>query len=209
MCLWFLNHKFQHKSKVQYHIQLKACPFCHCRWGSWLKATRKKFWPVLPSSFLAPSHPLLPLTLLLSGRTGQKGGREKQNTKIIIIIVIIYYNNAPVIQLVKNPPAVGETQVQSLGWEDPWRREGLPTPVFWPGEFHGLYSPWGHKESDTTEWRSLSFSLQDQKSFHLAGALDIPSLGSASSCPILHHGRSPKLAHTQNQAFISGPYRNP
>ena len=33
----------------------------------------------------------------------------------------------------------------------PWRRERLPTPVFWPGEFHGLYSPWGHKESDTTE----------------------------------------------------------
>ena len=25
----------------------------------------------------------------------------------------------------------------------PWRRERLPTPVFWPGEFHGLYSPWG------------------------------------------------------------------
>ena len=23
----------------------------------------------------------------------------------------------------------------------PWRRERLPTPVFWPGEFHGLYSP--------------------------------------------------------------------
>ena len=34
----------------------------------------------------------------------------------------------------------------------PWRRERLPTPVFWLGEFHGLYSPWGHKESDTTEW---------------------------------------------------------
>jgi len=25
----------------------------------------------------------------------------------------------------------------------PWGRERLPTPVFWPGEFHGLYSPWG------------------------------------------------------------------
>ena len=24
-------------------------------------------------------------------------------------------------------------------------------PVFWPGEFHGLYSPWGCKESDMTE----------------------------------------------------------
>ena len=27
------------------------------------------------------------------------------------------------------------------------RRERLPTSVFGPGEFHGLYSPWGHKES--------------------------------------------------------------
>ena len=39
----------------------------------------------------------------------------------------------------------------------PWRREWLSTPVFLPEEFHGQrslvgYSPWGHKESDTTEW---------------------------------------------------------
>ena len=33
-----------------------------------------------------------------------------------------------------------------------------PTPLFWPGEFHGLYSPRGHKESDTAEQLSLSFS---------------------------------------------------
>ena len=38
----------------------------------------------------------------------------------------------------------------------PWRREQLLTPVFWPGEFHGLYSPWGRKELDTTEQPSLS-----------------------------------------------------
>ena len=41
----------------------------------------------------------------------------------------------------------------------PWRRERLPSPVFWPGEFHGLYSPRGCKESDRTEWLSLSLSL--------------------------------------------------
>ena len=29
-------------------------------------------------------------------------------------------------------------------------------PVFWPGEFHGLYSPWGGKESDKTEQVSFS-----------------------------------------------------
>ena len=38
----------------------------------------------------------------------------------------------------------------------PWRRERLPTPVFWPGKFHGLYSPWGRKELDRTEQLSLS-----------------------------------------------------
>ena len=32
-----------------------------------------------------------------------------------------------------------------------WRREKLPTPVFWPGKFHGLYRPWNHKESEMTE----------------------------------------------------------
>ena len=38
----------------------------------------------------------------------------------------------------------------------PWRRAWQPTPVFLPGEVHGhrnlgVYSPWGCKESDTTE----------------------------------------------------------
>ena len=35
-----------------------------------------------------------------------------------------------------------ETWVRSWVGKIPWRRERLPTPVFWPGEFHGLYSPW-------------------------------------------------------------------
>ena len=53
--------------------------------------------------------------------------------------------------LVRSLPALWETWVRSLDWEDPLERERLPTPVFWPGEFHGLYSPWGRKESDTTD----------------------------------------------------------
>ena len=44
-------------------------------------------------------------------------------------------------QLVKNLPAMWETWVRSLGCEDPLEMERLPTPVFWPGECHGLYSP--------------------------------------------------------------------
>ena len=60
---------------------------------------------------------------------------------------------------VKNLPAMQELQemwVQSLGWEDPLEERMAPTLVFLPGESHGQrslvgYSPWGHKESETTE----------------------------------------------------------
>ena len=98
--------------------------------------------------------------------------------------------------LVKNLPAMRETWIRSLGWEDPleksyplskpfWLREfhglyksmglqRLPTPLFWPREFHGLYSPWGRKELDTTKRLSLSLqcyrkSVRSPAAHHLRG----------------------------------------
>ena len=51
-----------------------------------------------------------------------------------------------VAQLVKNLPAMQQTWVRSLGWEDPLEKgKATHTSVFWLGEFHGLYSPWGCK----------------------------------------------------------------
>ena len=60
-------------------------------------------------------------------------------------------------QLVKNPPAMWVTWVSSLGWEDPLEKGKvtLPIPVFWPGEFLGMYSQGAPKELDTTEGLSL------------------------------------------------------
>ena len=56
----------------------------------------------------------------------------------------LQYSRASLIaQLVKNPPAMQESPVWFLDQEDHWRRARLPTPVFWPGEFHGTYSQWG------------------------------------------------------------------
>ena len=49
--------------------------------------------------------------------------------------------------------------IPGLG-RSPGEGNWLPTPVFWPGEFHGLYSPWDHKESDMTEWLSLLLSFK-------------------------------------------------
>ena len=65
-----------------------------------------------------------------------------------------------VARLVKNPPAVQETWVQSLGREDPLEKGKathssiLAWRIPWT-----VYSPWGHKESDTTEQLSLHFNF--------------------------------------------------
>ena len=65
-------------------------------------------------------------------------------------------------QLVKNLPAMWKTWVCSLGWEDPLgERKGYPL------QYSGLensmdciVSPWGCKESDTTEqFHSLSYGI--------------------------------------------------
>ena len=78
-------------------------------------------------------------------------------------------------QTVKNLPAMQETQVQSLGRDDPLEKKMLPTPVFLSGKSCGQRSlagrsPWGLKESDMTEWLTLIlhgniFSLGSSESF--------------------------------------------
>ena len=71
----------------------------------------------------------------------------------------------------KKPPAmqkVQETQVQSLGWEDPLGEGMATTPVFLPGESHGQrslegYSPWGCKELDKTKTSDYEYSFMHTK----------------------------------------------
>ena len=75
-----------------------------------------------------------------------------------------------VAQLVKSLSVMQETQIQPLGQEDPqipWRWKWQPTTVFLLGKYHGQrnlagYNPWGHKQSDTTEWLTLSLSLMSK-----------------------------------------------
>ena len=62
----------------------------------------------------------------------------------------------PVAQLVKNLPAMQETWVRSLGWEDPLEKGMATYSSILAWRIHGQkslvgYSPQGHKESDMTE----------------------------------------------------------
>ena len=79
-------------------------------------------------------------------------------------IVFSYINRRAslVAQRVKCLPAMQETWVRSLGREDPWRRKWQPLPVLLPGKSNGQRSlvgcsPWGHKESDMTEWLHFNY----------------------------------------------------
>ena len=71
--------------------------------------------------------------------------------------VILFIEWASLVaQKVENPPAMRETWVRSLGWEDPLEEDLVTQSSKLAGESHGQrclagYSPWGHKESDTAE----------------------------------------------------------
>ena len=63
---------------------------------------------------------------------------------------------------------VGDLTLIFGPWRSPGEGNGEPTPVFLPGESHEQrslagYSPWGRKESDTTEQLTLSLFLQSIK----------------------------------------------
>ena len=70
--------------------------------------------------------------------------------------LLVEYSASLVVQLVKNLPAMWETWVWPLGWEDPLEKGIATHSSIWPGEFHGLCGPWGRKELDTAERLSLS-----------------------------------------------------
>ena len=68
----------------------------------------------------------------------------------------VLYRVYQLAQMVTNPLAMKEIWDQSLVWEDPWRREWQPTPVFLPAESRRQrslvgYSPRGRKELETIE----------------------------------------------------------
>ena len=56
-------------------------------------------------------------------------------------------------QLVKNLPEIPETWIRSLGWEDLLEKGKATHSLILSWRIHGLYTPWGHKESDMTNFQ--------------------------------------------------------
>ena len=99
-----------------------------------------------------------------------------------------------VAQRVKRLPAVQETWIRSLGQEDPpWRRKWQPTPVLLPGKSHRQrslvdYSPWDHKESDTTERLHFHFHLRSYLNLILKERMEL--YGHKRTCPDLVNSKN-------------------
>ena len=75
-------------------------------------------------------------------------------------------------QLVMNTPAVWETWVLSLGWEDPLEKgKATPSSIL---AWRIPYSPWGRKESDTTE--RLKKKHTNPLSIHLLKDIQVVSM---------------------------------
>ena len=77
--------------------------------------------------------------------------------------------------MAKNLPAIQETHVQFLGWEDPPEEGMEPDLVILPGESRGQrslvgYSPWGHKVGN--DWVT-KYSEGDELGDGLGGGFDI------------------------------------
>ena len=88
------------------------------------------------------------------------GVRENSNLYLCPVFALLSISTILVVLVVKNPPAnIGdiETWVWSMGQQDPLKK-GMATlssilawRIPWTDEPGGLYSPWGHTESNTTE----------------------------------------------------------
>ena len=86
--------------------------------------------------------------------------------------------------MVKNPPAVQETWIQPLVWEDSLEKGMATHTVFWPGEFHEQrslsgYSPWGH----ICDFFSLSDLL------HSVGQTLDPHMHPSAHCSIIYNSQ--------------------
>ena len=82
----------------------------------------------------------------------------------------------------------------------PWRREWEPTPVFLPGEPHGQrnlagFSPWGHKESDTTERLLQCIKQEDSGAYSQILALSsVSCVSQKDSSSLCYTGSSPHMS---------------
>ena len=106
---------------------------------------------------------LLQVSMILDNKKQRKaihGLKSWLCTSFVTICQVLICGSFPHSSVGKESAcSVGDPGLIPGSGRSPGERERLPLPVFWPGEFQGLYSPCACKESDMTEQPSLSFYM--------------------------------------------------
>ena len=124
--------------------------------GSWMSGVHLTAGPRGPGLLLWPAVGTAPEQMCAYISNGVANQRAKYRLFSLLGVFLVA-------QLVRNPPAMWETWIRYLGCKDPLEKKTATHSSLWPGECLGLYSPWGRKESDMTEWFSLHFSLLERE----------------------------------------------
>ena len=115
--------------------------------GSWMSGVHLTAGPRGPGLLLWPAVGTAPEQMCAYISNGVANQRAKYRLFSLLGVFLVA-------QLVRNPPAMWETWIRYLGWEDS-PREGKGYALQYSGLENSMdYSPWGRKESDTTEWLS-------------------------------------------------------
>ena len=120
-----------------------------------VKVVSARFTLYKVTIFLFPFHPLFLWKQLTLDH--QLFLKEDGNCICFLLTSVLNLKATLMVQMVKNLPIIWETSAWSLGWEDPLEEGCNPLQYSCLENPHGQrslvgYSPWGHKESDTTEW---------------------------------------------------------
>ena len=132
----------------------------------------------------------------------KSNSKADHKQKATDLMTLALHGASLVAQMVKKAPALLETWVQPLGWEDPWSGAWQPPPVFlprespWTEEQSGVAPVHGVAESDMTERLSTNSPLHTHtlQRMHLKDCyLSIKRFGKLSfsllnmySTPVLH-----------------------
>ena len=139
------------------HTHMRACALTHTRvWGRvTLPSMALQHCGQIPLQAVQDHTHWVFIDHVFSAQPERSSGRQER--AMGFDVTLSYFGASLVAQLVKNPrcwrpgfhPWVGKI---------PWRRERLSTSVFWPGEFHGLYSPWVPESQTRLSYVHFHFS---------------------------------------------------
>ena len=139
---WILNHwTTWEDSNGRFWVQFYTAWILRGSHISFCFVQKRTSWTALGSFSTCNWIPIMPAlqgaSLTNPAITDHFWGPGNCNLGLNRLCFVILYPMSLVAQMVKNPPAMPETSVWSLGWEDPWTKELQPSPVFLPVE-----SPW-------------------------------------------------------------------